>query len=264
MAACRSRDQWPSPLVVFWETWVITRPSTQTKDLLARFLALWHHRPNSKGGAREWRSEASTLHNLVFRWADAESEPHKPARPSSADVVLFLSKTMLNLFKSNNMVTWKPLVALALGILGVDADELLMMSRLGLRTARGDVPLVMNLLISKFGVDTRKPFDRFGCDDEVGPSVEDDARARGVKRVADVALSACPVEEKQRLMIEVLLQSEFSQYHEILGVDVYADAREVRRAYRRIALLVHPDKCKHTDAAKAFRLVRMAYEAMEV
>ena len=52
--------------------------------------------------------------------------------------------------------------------------------------------------------------------------------------------------------------------HVILGIDEWADAGDVRRAYRRLALLLHPDNCLLDQAVLAFRSVRTAYEAMEV
>ncbi|UPR00233.1 DnaJ-like protein [Chloropicon primus] len=39
-----------------------------------------------------------------------------------------------------------------------------------------------------------------------------------------------------------------------------ATSSEIRRQFRQVSLLVHPDKCKHKDAKAAFELVQKAYK----
>ncbi len=40
--------------------------------------------------------------------------------------------------------------------------------------------------------------------------------------------------------------------YEKLGLRFTATPEEVRRQYRKVSLMVHPDKCKHAEAANAF------------
>jgi DnaJ-class molecular chaperone len=47
-----------------------------------------------------------------------------------------------------------------------------------------------------------------------------------------------------------------------LQVDASADAAAVRRASRAKALVVHPDKCADTHAARAFRRVMSALDVL--
>jgi len=51
-----------------------------------------------------------------------------------------------------------------------------------------------------------------------------------------------------------------SSPHEVLGVAGGASAAELRRSYLRMALLVHPDKNAHPQAAEAFQRVAAAYD----
>ena len=88
-------------------------------------LALWHAKPNAGGGAQHWRSEASDLLRDVRRWWANDSRASgaalaQPALPTTLDIVLFLLKTMMRGFKSNSMVSWKPFIALSLGLLRID------------------------------------------------------------------------------------------------------------------------------------------------
>ena len=43
-------------------------------------------------------------------------------------------------------------------------------------------------------------------------------------------------------------------YYELLRVSRSAGAEEIKRAYRQLAILLHPDKNPHPDAAEGFRL----------
>lgn len=57
---------------------------------------------------------------------------------------------------------------------------------------------------------------------------------------------------------------EFSaSWHQILQVDASADEETIRKQYRRLLLLLHPDKNKYAGAESAFKLVQSAHEAFE-
>lgn len=53
-------------------------------------------------------------------------------------------------------------------------------------------------------------------------------------------------------------------YYDILGIDTNASKEEVRSAYRRLALLFHPDKCQEGQAHDATRFLKIkeAYEVL--
>ena len=51
-------------------------------------------------------------------------------------------------------------------------------------------------------------------------------------------------------------------FYGTLGVASDADAAEIKRAYRGIALRLHPDKCAAEGAEEAFKRVSAAYEAL--
>lgn len=51
-------------------------------------------------------------------------------------------------------------------------------------------------------------------------------------------------------------------HYAVLGVDRGAGDEEVRRAYRRLAVQLHPDKNPHPDADEAFKTVGAAYSVL--
>ena len=51
-------------------------------------------------------------------------------------------------------------------------------------------------------------------------------------------------------------------YYEILGITEKAKYEEIRKAYHKMALKYHPDKCTDEDAEEKFRQVVEAYEVL--
>ena len=52
------------------------------------------------------------------------------------------------------------------------------------------------------------------------------------------------------------------EYYEVLGVSGDAEEGQIKRAYKRMALKYHPDKCKEDDAEHRFKEVAEAYEIL--
>lgn len=48
-------------------------------------------------------------------------------------------------------------------------------------------------------------------------------------------------------------------YHKVLGLRKGASEEDIRKAYRRLALLYHPDRNKETGAEETFKEINEAY-----
>lgn len=58
------------------------------------------------------------------------------------------------------------------------------------------------------------------------------------------------------------VNASFLNPHKVLGVSETADVKEVKRAYRKLALQYHPDRCKDDDGHEKFILLTQAYEML--
>ena len=48
--------------------------------------------------------------------------------------------------------------------------------------------------------------------------------------------------------------SSTKDYYKILGISKDADQNEIKKSYRKLALVLHPDKCSVAGAEEAFKV----------
>jgi DnaJ-class molecular chaperone len=72
--------------------------------------------------------------------------------------------------------------------------------------------------------------------------------------------------QRQTAKFERIHDEEAAQFdddlYEKLGVDVEADEQTIKKAYRKLSVKYHPDKCQDADCRKMFNQVRDAYEIL--
>ena len=56
--------------------------------------------------------------------------------------------------------------------------------------------------------------------------------------------------------------SRTKDYHAVLGVSDQADEKEIKKAYRRLALLYHPDRNREAGAVERFKEINEAYAVL--
>lgn len=67
-------------------------------------------------------------------------------------------------------------------------------------------------------------------------------------------------QELRRLLALVDVPEEDLDPFSVLGVELHATEAELKRAYRQLAVQVHPDKNKHPRAGEAFKVLRAAWD----
>ena len=93
---------------------------------------------------------------------------------------------------------------------------------------------------------------------------------RGARKYALKAQNLCPTLEGILQMVstlEVHLAAESkidgeSDWYRILSLGAFADEEEVKKQYRKLALLLHPDKNKSVGAEEAFKLISEAWSVL--
>ncbi|KAH8650315.1 DnaJ domain-containing protein, partial [Tricladium varicosporioides] len=67
---------------------------------------------------------------------------------------------------------------------------------------------------------------------------------------------------EQREVVTRVRKCPEKDYYAILGLEENCSGIEVKKAYRELSLLTHPDKNKYKDAEKAFKMVSRAYQVL--
>ncbi|KAJ0023705.1 hypothetical protein NQD34_003604 [Periophthalmus magnuspinnatus] len=73
-------------------------------------------------------------------------------------------------------------------------------------------------------------------------------------------VKAAPGQELERLLALADVPEEELDPFSVLGVEVHATEAELKKAYRQLAVQVHPDKNKHPRAGEAFKVLRAAWD----
>jgi len=60
----------------------------------------------------------------------------------------------------------------------------------------------------------------------------------------------------------ILFAAATKSYYDILGVKKDATEKEIKKAFRKLAMKYHPDKNKEADAEAKFREIAEAYETL--
>ncbi|TRY75185.1 hypothetical protein TCAL_01598 [Tigriopus californicus] len=63
-------------------------------------------------------------------------------------------------------------------------------------------------------------------------------------------------------LLVTVIMAQTSDYYQILGVEKKASAQDIKKAFRKLALLYHPDKNSDPGAEDKFREIAQAYEVL--
>ncbi|KAH6809061.1 DnaJ heat shock amino-terminal domain protein [Perilla frutescens var. frutescens] len=84
-------------------------------------------------------------------------------------------------------------------------------------------------------------------------------RVPAAGRSSSSTASATYTEEQVTVVREIKRKKD---YYEILGLEKNCTAEDVKRAYRKLSLKVHPDKNKSPGAEEAFKMVSKAFQCL--
>ena len=226
-------------------------------DFRDKLADLFQMKPNVKGGARAFRVAICGIIKQMRDWCTDMGFRVGEATAAAAPefMALHLVKVASRSFIANSRVSWRPAVALALGLLQLDKVKLLRcMLALGKDWKRLVTETMIRVEMETSANLTRGPGQ--GTAPRLRAAADNDAEEIGQ---AHGAAAGPPVtEEDKGAVVRRVLEAPSARA--VLGVSEWASDSEIRTAYRKMALIVHPDKCPGiADATAAFRRVAEAY-----
>ncbi|KAK7496327.1 hypothetical protein BaRGS_00012492 [Batillaria attramentaria] len=78
-----------------------------------------------------------------------------------------------------------------------------------------------------------------------------------------IIFSRCLAWDNEELELFDLVEEVNANFYEVLGVGQDASSAEIRKAYRKLSLQLHPDKNKAEDAEEKFRQLVAVYEVLK-
>lgn len=75
------------------------------------------------------------------------------------------------------------------------------------------------------------------------------------------AATATYSSEQEQIALEILSKDK-TNYYDILRVTRTAGDAEIKKAYRKLAIKLHPDKNPHPKASEAFKVINRAFEVL--
>ncbi|XP_042499476.1 chaperone protein dnaJ 49-like [Macadamia integrifolia] len=92
-----------------------------------------------------------------------------------------------------------------------------------------------------------------------GPAANSSVRHRGPSNGSS-STSAASYTEEQILIVRQIKKKK--EYYDILGLERGCSVEDVRKAYRKLSLKIHPDKNKAPGAEEAFKAVSKAFQCL--
>ncbi|CDO94168.1 unnamed protein product [Kluyveromyces dobzhanskii CBS 2104] len=68
-------------------------------------------------------------------------------------------------------------------------------------------------------------------------------------------------EEQERITLDIISKDKH-EFYEMLRVEKSASENDIKKAYRKLAIKLHPDKNRHPRASEAFKKVNRAFEVL--
>lgn len=68
-------------------------------------------------------------------------------------------------------------------------------------------------------------------------------------------------EEQERITLDIVAKDKHS-FYEMLQVERSASDGDIKKAYRKLAIKLHPDKNRHPRASEAFKKINRAFEVL--
>ena len=234
----------------------LTHCRTEGQEPLAiRLQELLRQQPQKKGGARAWRVECAAVLTVSLRAAcqgvgKGDATHRACGGRTAADLAYRFVKLAATNFKANSKTSWWPWVALASGLLGMPVRDL-----------SETLPQVSRnwaaLLAETYHFAMRR-FNLEPVHQAPGPELSGTRSVSSAlpekKRPVDDEVGR-PDDEIARIMADSLADP-----WQVLALPPRSSAGEIRVRFRKLALLIHPDKAEHPDAHLAFCKLNEASE----
>lgn len=225
------------------------------EDVQARVLDLLKSQPSKAGGARGWRLECASLLTTMLRHACQAVANDMPTYRAcggkrAPELAYRFMKTAAANFQPKKKSSWWGWVALAAGLMGSPVEVLTVFANRAGRDLCDQCKAAYDSATRRYGMEAVPPFS---VNEATG---QHRARELNPQEKRPLVYDLDPTEDQ----VQRIMEEKSGDPWSVLAMPLGGSTEAVRKRYKELAKLVHPDKKSKPHAHEAFCKLQGALE----